>query len=161
MKKISATVVKIMFVFVATLSLIVAVNAGQVSLTQKTVIKAPVKLNPTDFYANITFSVFEGDGCECVPMSGSFVNATGRDTDHYTSNITNDKGVCVLQLQFDKTYRVSVQISDHESVLYDFNVLDDQSFTFNLKKIVTSPNPALVSTHAMLQRLSFVKKVLN
>jgi hypothetical protein len=161
MKKIAASVVKMTIVFVAILSLIVAVNAGQVSLQQKTETKTPFMLKPTDFYANITFKVFEGEGCECVLLGGSFINATGRDTDHLTSGVTDDKGVCVLQLQFDKTYRVSVQISDHESVLYDFNVLDDQSFTFNLKKTVTSSNPVPASMHAVLQQLSFVKKVLK
>jgi hypothetical protein len=49
----------------------------------------------------------------------AFINTIGRDTDHLTSRLTNDNGSCVLQLQFDKTYRVSIQTNNHESVLFD------------------------------------------
>jgi FKBP-type peptidyl-prolyl cis-trans isomerase 2 len=48
--------------------------------------------------------------------------ATGRDTDHMDFNVTNDRGMCVLHLQYDKTYRVTIQVVDHESVMFDFNV---------------------------------------
>lgn len=120
-----------------------------------------MKLKPTDFYTNITYKVYEGEGCECVPLGGCFVNATRLDTDHTAFNVTDDKGVCMLQLQFDKIYRVSVQISDHESMLYDFNVIDDQTFAFNLKKTVTSLTPVPSALQTMLQRISFLKKVLN
>lgn len=156
MKNLTASVVKMSIAVIAILSLIIAVNAGQVALQPNT-----DKENPTDFYANITFKVFEGDGCECVPLGGSFINATGLDTDHNAFNVTNDRGVCVLQLQFDKTYRVSVQISDHETVLYDFNVIDDQTFAFNLKKTVTSPTPVPSALQMILQKVSSLKKILN
>jgi hypothetical protein len=156
MKKLAASMVKMSIAMVAILSLIVAVNAGQVALQPKKENNAP-----TDFYANITVKVFEGDGCECVPLGGSFVNATGRDTDHNDFNVTNDKGECVLHLQFDKTYRVSVQIGDHESVLYDFNVLDDQTFVFNLKKSSASSSPVPSALQIVLNKVAALKKILN
>jgi hypothetical protein len=161
MKKISSAIIKIAVVILAVFFLIIAANAGNVSNTPNVEKKTESKNVLTEFYANITFSVFEGEGCECVPLRGSFINATGRDTDHSAFGVTNDKGVCVLQLQFDKTYRVSVQISNHESVLYDFNVLDDQSFTFNLKKTQASSTFVPLSMHAILQRVLFIKKILN
>ena len=156
MKNLTASMVKMSIAMVAILSLIVAVNAGQVA-------PQPKKENsaPTDFYANITVKVFEGDGCECVPLGGSFVNATGRDTDHNDFNVTNDKGECVLHLQFDKTYRVSVQIGDHDSVLYDFNVLDDQTFVFNLKKTSASSSPVPAALQIVLNKVAALKKILN
>jgi len=156
MKNLAASMVKMSIAMVAILSLIVAVNAGQVALQPKKENNAP-----TDFYANITVKVFEGDGCECVPLGGSFVNATGRDTDHNDFNVTNDRGECVLHLQFDKTYRVSVQIGDHESVLYDFNVLDDQTFVFNLMKTSTSSNPVPSALQIVLNKVAALKKIIS
>jgi hypothetical protein len=156
MKNLSSSVVKMSIAVVAILSLIVAVNAGQVALQPKKENNAP-----TDFYANITVKVFEGDGCECVPLGGSFVNATGRDTDHNDFNVTNDRGECVLHLQFDKTYRVNIQIVDHESVLYDFNVLNDQTFVFNLKKTSTSSDPVPSAIQLFLHKVTALHKLLN
>jgi hypothetical protein len=148
--------VKMSIAVVAILSLIVAVNASQVALQPKKENNAP-----TDLYANITVKVFEGDECECVPLGGRFVNATGRDTNHNDFNVTNDRGECVLHVQFDETYRVNVQIGDHESVLYDFNVLDDQTFVFNLKKTSTSSNPIPSALQIVLNKVAALKKILN
>ena len=92
----------------------------------------------TDFYANITFNVYEGEGCSCVPLRGGPLNATVRNTDHFTSGVTDDNGNCVLQLEYDKTYRVSIQAVDYEFVLLDFVVLDNQVFSFHMKVIDTS-----------------------
>jgi hypothetical protein len=156
MKNLGSSMVKMSIAVVAILSLIVAVNAGQVALQPKKENNAP-----TDFYANITVKVFEGDGCECVPLGGSYVNATGRDTDHMDFNVTNDRGECVLHLQFDKTYRVSVQIGDHESVLYDFNVLNDQTFVFNLKTTKASSNLVPSAVQLVFQKIAALKKILN
>jgi hypothetical protein len=156
MKNLRATMVKLSIAMIMILSLIVAVNAGQVAFQ-------PTKENhaPTDFYANITVKVFDGDGCECEPLGGTFVNATGRDTDHNDFNVTDDRGACVLHLQFDKTYRVSIQTVDHESVLYDFNVLDDQTFVFNLKKITTASNLVPSTLQLVLNKVEALKKLLN
>jgi len=156
MKNLRASMVKLSIATVAILSLIVAVNAGQVALQPKEENNVP-----TDFYANITVKVFDGDGCECVPLGGSFVNATGRDTDHNDFNVTNDRGVCVLHLQYDKTYRVTIQVVDHESVMYDFNVLDDQTFVFSLKKTSTVSSPVPSALQIVLNKLAVLKKILN
>ncbi len=160
MKKISSAMLKMAIIIVAIFSLIVAANAGYVPLTQHIEKKKTVLNAPTDFYANITIHVYEGEGCECVPLRGVPINATGRDTDHLTSGITDDNGSCILQLQFDKTYRVSIQDSGHESALFDFLVLDDQPFFFNLKKIEGSSG-MISLTHALLQKMELVKKLIT
>jgi hypothetical protein len=151
--------VKMGIVVVAIFSLIVAANAGYIPLTQH-IEKNTVVNAPTDFYANITIHVYEGDGCECVPLGNVFINATGRDTDHLTSGTTDDNGSCILQLQFDKTYRVSIQDNGHESVLFDFLVLDNQPFSFNLKKIEGSSG-MISLTHTLLQKIGLVKKLIR
>lgn len=151
--------VKMVVVLLAVFSLIVAANAGYVSSNLKSQKTTQVMNTKTDFYANITFNVYEGEGCGCVPLRGVPLNATGRDTDHFTSGVTDDNGTCVLQLEYDKTYRVSIQAVDHESVLFDFVVLDNQAFSFHMKVIDTS-SYHFSFIHMMLQKIVLAKKLL-
>jgi len=144
-------------ILVAVFSLIIAANAGGISMEQK---KAPMQNASTDFYANITFNVFEGEGCGCVPLRGVPLSALGRDTEHSTSGITDDDGRCVLGLEYDKTYRVSIQQDNFESVLFDFVVIDDQTFSFHMKEIEISI-PYLSFMQMMLQKLILVRSVLS
>jgi len=147
-------------VVLAVISLIIAANAGYVSSKENPVKITPIKNAPTDFYANITFNVYEGEGCGCVPLRGIPLNATGRDTDHYTSGVTDDDGNCVLQLEYDKTYRVSIQAVDYESVLFDFVVLDNQVFSFHMKVIEDSSH-GFSFLQMMLQKILFAKKLIQ
>ena len=160
MKKISSAMVKMAVVLLAVFSLIVAANAGYVSSNLKSQKTTQMMTSQTDFYANITFNVYEGEGCGCVPLRGIPLNATGRDTDHYTSGVTDDDGNCVLQLEYDKTYRVSIQAVDHESVLFDFVVIDNQVFSFHMKVIDTS-SYRVSFIQMMLQKILFAKKLIQ
>ena len=159
MKKISSAMVKMAVVLLAVFSLIVAANAGYVSSNLKSQRTTQMMNTQTDFYANITFNVYEGEGCGCVPLRGVPLNATGRDTDHFTSGVTDDDGNCVLQLEYDKTYRVSIQALDHESVLFDFVVLDTQVFSFHMKVIEDSSH-GFSFLQQMLQKILFAKKLI-
>jgi hypothetical protein len=156
MKKILSVIVKMAVVFVAVFSLIIAANAGFISKSQKTMqsMNAPV-----EFYANITFNVFEGDGCGCVPLRGVPLNATGRDTDHSASGISDENGTCILALEYDKTYRVSIQAADHESVLFDFVVIDDQMFSFHMK-VIDSSIPSFSFIQMILQKILLLKHAI-
>jgi len=157
MKKILSAIVKMAVVLVAVFSLIIAANAGNVSNSVQNNKTTPIRTTLFDFYANITFNVYEGEGCGCVPLRGVPINATGRDTDHSTSGLTDDNGQCVLQLEYDKTYRVSMVEENHESVLFDFVVIDNQEFWFHMKVIETSIHvPSFLQM--MLQKI-FVKKL--
>ena len=151
--------VKMAVVLLAVFSLIIAANAGYVSSNLKSQKTTQMMNTKTDFYANITFNVYEGEGCGCVPLRSVPLNATGRDTDHFTSGVTDDNGTCVLQLEYDKTYRVSIQAVDHESVLFDFVVLDNQAFSFHMKVIDTS-SYHFSFLQMMLQKIVLAKKLL-
>jgi hypothetical protein len=157
MKKLSSAMVKMAVVLLTVFSLIIAANAGYVSNNQQTtrIMKAQ-----NDFYANITFNVYEGEGCGCVPLRGVPINATGRDTDHFTFGVTDDNGTCVLQLQYDKTYRVSIQSVDHESVLFDFVVIDNQMFSFHMK-VIDSSSFHFSFIQMMLQKILSAKKLIT
>ena len=160
MKKISSAMVKMAVMLLAVLSLIVAAHAGYVSSNLKSQKTTQVMNTQTDFYANITFNVYEGEGCGCAPLQGVSLNATGRDTDHSTSGVTDDDGNCVLLLEYDKTYRVSIQAVDYESVLFDFIVLDNQVFSFYLKVIEESSH-GFSFLQMMLQNILFAKKLIQ
>jgi hypothetical protein len=160
MKKTSSALFKTGVVLLAVCSLIIAANAGYVSLPTHAEKKTIVKNAPTDFYANITIHVYEGEGCECVPLIGVPINATGRDTDHITSNVTDENGSCILYVQFDKTYRVGIQFPGYESVLFDFLVLDNQPFAFNLKKTQSSSD-FMAFAHTLLQKIQLAKKLIK
>jgi hypothetical protein len=159
MKKISSAMVKMAVVLLAVFSLIIAANAGYVSSNLKSQKTTQMMNTQTDFYANITFNVYEGEGCGCVPLRGVPLNATGRDTDHFTSGVTDDNGTCVLQLEYDKTYRVSIQAVDHESVLFDFVVLDNQAFSFHMK-VIEESSYRFSFIQMMLQKIVLAKKFL-
>jgi hypothetical protein len=142
--------------FVAVFSLIIAANTGYSSNIQKTTKSMSA---PIEFYANITFNVFEGEGCGCVPLVEVAINATGRDTDHSAKGITDNNGTCVLRLEYDKTYRISIEKADHESVLFDINVIDDQTFAFHMKEVPVSI-PYFSFIQRILQKLLLVKQVI-
>jgi hypothetical protein len=158
MKKISSTMIKMAVVVLAVFSLIIAANAGYVSSQENQVKNTSVKNAPTVFYANITFTVYEGTGCDCYPIRDLPINATGRDTDHYTTGVTDDRGVCVLQLELDKTYRVTIQDANHESLMVDFMVLDTQAFTFHLKLIQGGSSFQGTFLQMLLHKFVFAKK---
>ena len=141
-------------VFVAIFSLIIAANAGNISRSQNTSQRMSA---PVGFYANITFNVFEGDGCGCVPLREIPINATGRDTDHSATGLTDENGTCILGLEYGKTYRVSIQAADHESVLFDFVVIDDQAFSFHMK-IIESSIPVYSFIQLILHKLLALKQ---
>ena len=147
-------------VVLAVFSLIIAANAGYVTPTVNTGKVTPVKNVSTAFYANITFQVFEGTGCDCYPIRDLPINATGRDTDHYTAGVTDDRGVCVLKLEFDKTYRVIMQDANHESVMVDFVVINDQVFTFHLKLIQGGSSFQGTFLQMLLYKFFFAKKII-
>jgi len=88
-----------------------------------------------DPYLAMSFTVYQGTDCDCNPIPGVFINATGRDTDHNDSNITNDRGECNLHLQYGKVYRISIQTNNFESVLFDVQTIDNQAFVFHLKQL--------------------------
>ncbi len=111
-------------------------------------------------YEAITFHLFEGEGCGCIPIYDATVSAVGRTTLHNTSGVTNDDGECVLHLEYDETYRIQIHADGFQTVLFDFNVVDDQSFSFHLAPV----NDSVVKHHVfllqLLQRFQWMKKFI-
>jgi hypothetical protein len=159
MKKITSAMVKMAVVLLAVFSLIIAANAGYVSSNLKSQKTTQIMNTQATFYANITFNLYEGDGCGCIALPNVRINASSRGNEHHNiSDVTDDNGNCVLQLMYT-TYRVSIKDKDHESVLFDFEVIDDQTFSFHLKQIKDS-SYRFSFIQMMLQKLVLAKQFL-
>jgi len=161
MKKISSTMVKMAVVLLSVFSLVIAANAGYVSSNLKSQKITQTIGTKTVFYANITFNLYEGEVCDqgCVPLRDVSINATSTDIEHdMIFGVTDDNGKCVLQLRYS-TYRISINETDHESVLFEFEVIGDQFFNFQIKKIETSSN-RFSFIQMMLQKIMFAKNLI-
>lgn len=90
--------------------------------------------NKTQFFAIIEFTLYEGEGCGCDHLQDILIFADGLDTDHDELAYTDDDGYCLMELEIDASYRISIQDEDYQNILFDFIVVDDQTFTFHLIK---------------------------
>lgn len=86
----------------------------------------------TQFLAEITFILYVGDGCGCHPIEGASITALGLDIDHNDSGVTDEFGVCILQLEIKYNYKVQIEADGFQNIVFDFLVVDDQTFTFHL-----------------------------
>ena len=117
-------------------------------------------LNP-DFYAQISFLLSEGEGCGCVPIRLVPIWAEGLTTDHNDSGLTDDDGICVLELEYDQQYRIHIEFEGFHRVLFDFTVNEDQAFTFHMKlKNVAEPT-SFPRLSQFIQQLETIKTVLT
>ena len=159
MKKIKSTIMGI-FIISATFSLIVAANAGN-TLPQQTISETKRYDNGNQplFYAEISFYIYEGGGCGCVPIINVSIYAYGLDTDHNDSGFTDEYGLCILELEYDHTYRVLIEDEEFQNILFDFYVLDDQTFAFHLDE--DSPTQNFPVLYNLLQRIEMAIKLIN
>lgn len=155
----ASAVLKTVVVLLAILSLVIAANAGYIAVQpEKQEIKATGNAYQSEFHAEISFYIYEGDGCACQPVRNAPIFAQGLDTDHNDSGFTDDDGLCILELEYDATYRVTIEIEAFQMVLFDFVVIDDQTFTFHMQEEDTStPNLSLLQT--FVQKISRLKNL--
>ncbi len=147
MKKIRSAVLKTAIMLLVVFSLIVAANAGYSSVQQE---KKEIIISgdgeQSVFYAEISFGVFGEGGCHGCEIPYVAVEAYGIDTDHFDTNITDIYGACILELEYDATYRVTVEVEGYHLVMYDFKVLDDQPFAIHMQQVDESSSPNISSS---------------
>ena len=95
-------------------------------------VKSVNKIQPQLFDAEITFYIWEGDGCACEPIEGATIFATGGESND--SGVTDADGKCVLTLVENSEYRVSIEADKFHRVKFDFEVIGDQTFNFHMKE---------------------------
>lgn len=96
------------------------------------------QISETVFFAEVEFTLFQGDGCGCFPLADTLVFAAGLDTDHNASAYTDEEGFVMLELEIDSSYRITIEHDDYNNVLFDFIVVDDQYFSFHMEETVES-----------------------
>jgi len=101
----------------------------------------------TLFDAKISFYVLTGEGCACTPIPGVSIIAIGGEGND--SGVTDNEGKCILTLVINGEYEVYIDVEGYQKNYFEFNVIDDQTFTFHLfeKKDTSS------STLPLLYRL--------
>jgi len=159
MKRIKSAVMASLII-VAAFSLIVAANAVNIEMQQNILSKTKNNnSNQLTSYAQISFYVYEGGGCGCVPIINVSIYAYGLDTDHNDSGFTDEYGLCILELEYDHTYRVLIEDEEFQNILFDFYVLDDQTFAFHLDE--DSPTQNFPVLYNLLQRVEMAIKLIN
>ena len=149
------------FLLIALFSALVAANTQTSEPTTFTALEIKEKstLDPT-FYAEISFLLSEGDGCGCTPIRQVLIWTEGLTTDHNDSGLTDDDGICILELEFDQEYRVHIEIEGFHRVLFDFTVNDDQSFTFHMKQKNVSIPTTFPRFSQLINQLESIKTIL-
>jgi hypothetical protein len=112
---------------------------------QKTNIKNEIS-QPSLFDAEITFTILVDDGCGCKPIEGAFIRAYGGSG--YEEGVTDENGTLILHLEINAEYRVEINAEGYLSILFDFNIIDDQYFIFQMTKKESSSH-----TFPLFQRL--------
>ena len=85
------------------------------------------------FDAEISYSIYEGYGCGCVPIADAKIFATGGEGND--TAYTDSDGYAVLNLVIDGEYRVTIEAEGYQTIIYDFLVIDDQPFTFHVEEV--------------------------
>ncbi|MEM0466963.1 MAG: hypothetical protein QXX20_05130 [Candidatus Thermoplasmatota archaeon] len=111
-------------------------------------------------YETITFTIYEGGGCGCVPIYNATVSAIGRTTSHNTVGSTNDDGQCILALEYDETYRIHINADGFHTVLFDVNIVDDQMFSFHLEKTDDAISLRSILLQHLVQRIPLMKRFI-
>ena len=131
MKRMKATVLVVILMVLVTIAVGIAAEA---TFMKKNKVNDEIQIeNGTQsmlFDAEITFYVLTGEGCGCDPIPGVSIQAFGGEGS--VSGVTDEDGMCVLTLVILGEYEVIIEIDEYQTIDFEFNVLDDQTFTFHL-----------------------------
>lgn len=139
------TVLIICLIILATFSISVTSNSdfmGTQQIQPSTNIQKMIKKDINQmslFDAEITFYILTGEGCGCTPIPGVTITAVGGEGND--SGVTDEDGKCVLTLVILSEYEVWIESDGYRTINFEFNVVDDQTFTFHLsEKEVSIPH---------------------
>ena len=105
------------------------------------------------FTAIINFQLYVRDGCGCSPVTGAAISAWGLDIEDNDSAITDDIGVCNLELEINYNYKVTIEAEGFHTIEFDFLVVDDQDFTFYLDEVDESSLVGLSLVHRLFSNI--------
>jgi len=104
------------------------------------------------FFTEITFKIVINDGCGCNPIEGVTVSAFGGAGNDM--NVTDIDGTCVLVLEIDSIYTVEITAEGYVPVIFEFIVVDEQYFVFQMSLVDDSVNSMIPAFQNIIRILS-------
>jgi len=154
MQRIKIYLVGILIVFI-TYTVGVAAQSILINSEEKNILNEEIR--NTKYDAMITFYIYEGEGCSCIPLVGAYINATSSEGPEY--NLTDEEGMCVLPMVINIEYRVTIEAEDYHLVKFDFNVVEDQTFKFHMGEADDDSSQNLQGTIQIIKELYQVLKL--
>ncbi|MCX6667376.1 MAG: hypothetical protein NTV74_03930 [Euryarchaeota archaeon] len=139
MRRTKISVLMAILVVLATFVFAITVDAANMKTQQANQIGGQKQIinfykQQSLFNAEITFTLYDSYGCGCTPIRNASITAWGLDVDDNTSGTTDTQGKCILLLQINYNYRVTIEANGFQTVVFDFLVIDDQTFVFHLNR---------------------------
>ncbi len=150
MKKLKTSILVVILMILSTFVIGVAAESAFIKNQLKTS-KNSVSDEPI-FFTEITFNIVINDGCGCNPIEGVTVSAFGGAGND--ENVTDIDGKCVLLLEINSIYTVQITEENYIPVIFEFIVIDEQYFVFQMTLKDDSVN-------LMLPTFQHMMKILN
>jgi hypothetical protein len=150
MKRVKTSIFLVIMMVLAIFVLGVAAESVFLKNHQK---KLNIDMGKQSFFnATIKFTVLINDGCGCNPIEGARVYAAGGAGND--EGFTDIDGNCILELKINSEYTVLITHEHYIPVLFDFVIIDDQFFVFQMSLIDDSTNLIMPVTHTTLNSLN-------
>ena len=150
MKKVKSTILVVVLMILATFVLGVAAESVFIKNQQKNQSNSASDMSL--FFTEITFTIVINDGCGCNPIEGVTVSAYGGAGNDI--NVTDIDGKCVLLLEINSEYTVSITAENYVPVLFDFVVIDEQFFVFQMSLLDDSTESTIPVIHQIMNILN-------
>ena len=111
------------------------------------------------FTADITFWLLVNDGCGCNPIPNATILAGGGAG--WDEGMTDEDGKCVLQLEINEIYWIQIDADHFRSVDFEFDIVDDQTFTFLLDRTKTRDVSTPITMPRIVNLFNTLKSILS
>jgi len=128
MKKVKITILIVILMILITF--VIGVAAESILMKNQQRNQSIIIYEKPSFFSEITFTIVINDGCGCNPIEGVEVSAYGGAGND--ENITGIDGTCVLELEINSIYTVSITEEGYIPVIFEFIVIDDQYFVYQM-----------------------------
>jgi hypothetical protein len=150
MKKLKTTILVVILMILTTFVIGVAAESdlikNQIKTSNNSVSDEPL------FFTEITFNIVINDGCGCQPIEGVTVSAFGGAGNDI--NVTDIDGTCILLLEINSIYTVEITAENYVPIIFEFIVIDEQYFVFQMTLIDDSVNSMLPAFQHMMNVLN-------
>ncbi len=130
MKRVKTTILVVILMILSTVAIGIAAESVITKNQEKNINN---QVNQRSFFdAEIKFTVVVDDGCGCNPIEGAIIKAYGGSG--YNEGVTDKNGTVIFYLEINAEYRVEIESENYLKILFDFDIIDDQYFVFQMIK---------------------------